>query len=349
MGRRVLITGLATYWGGRLAQALEADPDVEVIIGLDTRQPTVHLERTEYVRSDENYSILSRIVRATGIDTIAHTFLVVDSTQMSARTMHEINVIGTMNLFAAASASGSTVRTVAVKSSAHVYGSSPEDPYWFDESDKRLHPARTKVERSLLEVEGFVRDFARDNPHVSLSLLRFSNVIGPDLTTPITKALRLPLVPKVAGFDPRIQLVHTDDVVSAILFALEHRLAGIFNVAGDGQIPWSEVCAIAGKHGLPLPAFGTSIGTEVLRRFGLVDLPPELLRILRFGRGIDNRRFKEAGFQYRYTTAGAVEAFMEALRLRRTMGARDTGYRYEEDVEQFFRHSPAVQRNRPQP
>jgi UDP-glucose 4-epimerase len=344
VGRRVLITGLATYWGGRMAQALEADPDVEVIIGLDTRRPTVKLERTEYVRSDENYSILSRIVRATGIDTIAHTFLVVDSTQMSSRTMHEINVIGTMNLFAAASASGSTVRTVAVKSSAHVYGSSAQDPYWFRETDRRSSSARTKVERSLLEVEGYVRDFARDNPHVCLSLLRFSNVIGPDLQTPITRALRLPLVPKVAGFDPRIQLVHEDDVVSAILFALEQRVAGIFNVAGDGLIPWSEVCAIAGKHGLPLPPVATGLATEVLRRTGLVDLPPELIQVFKFGRGVDNRRFKEAGFRYRYTTAGAVEAFMEALRLRRTIGAKDTGYRYEDDIEQFFRHSPAVRR-----
>ncbi|MEZ5182686.1 MAG: NAD-dependent epimerase/dehydratase family protein [Acidimicrobiales bacterium] len=208
MPKRVLITGLSTYWGGRVAQALEADPDVEVIIGLDTREPKVKLERTEYVRSDENYSILSRIVRATGVDTIAHTFLVVDSTQMSSRAMHEINVIGTMNLFAAASAAGSTVRKVVVKSAALVYGSSPKDPYWFRETDRRVAPVRTKVERSLLEVESYVRDFARDNPHVCLSLLRFSNVIGPDISTPLMNALQLPLVPKVAGFDPRFQLVH---------------------------------------------------------------------------------------------------------------------------------------------
>jgi nucleoside-diphosphate-sugar epimerase len=64
MGRRVLITGLGTFWGGRVAQALEADPDVDVIVGLDRFEPTVPLERTEYVRSDESYSILSRIVQA---------------------------------------------------------------------------------------------------------------------------------------------------------------------------------------------------------------------------------------------------------------------------------------------
>src|SRR5690606_40469666 len=102
MGKRVLVTGLGTFWGARVAKALEADPDVDVIVGLDTREPLLELERTEYVKSDENYSILSRIVEATQVDTIVHTFLVVDSTQMRGRTMHEINVIGTMNLFAAA-------------------------------------------------------------------------------------------------------------------------------------------------------------------------------------------------------------------------------------------------------
>lgn len=349
MGKRVLITGLSSFWGGRVAQALEADPDVEVIIGLDTREPTVKLERTEYVRSDENYSILSRIVKATGVDTIAHTFLVVDSTTMSSRAMHEINVIGTMNLFAAASAAGSTVRKVVVKSAALVYGASPKDPYWFRETDRRVAPARTRVERSLLEVEGYVRDFARDNPHVDLSLLRFSNVIGPDITTPLTTALALPVVPKVAGYDPRFQLVHEDDVVAALLFAVYHEVPGIYNVAGDGQIPWSETMAIVGKRGVPMPPFGISLATDPLRRLGLVNLAPELIELLKYGRGIDNRAFKEAGFRYQYTSAGAVEAFVQAMRLRNTVGTKELDYRYEEDVEQFFRHSPAVQRDLREP
>ena len=345
MGRRVLITGLSTFWGGRLAQALEADPDVDVIIGLDTREPRVKLERTEYVRSDENYSILSRIVKATGVDTIAHTFLVVDSTQMSSRAMHEINVIGTMNLFAAASAAGSTVRRVVVKSASLVYGSSPKDPYWFRETDRRVASPKTRVERSLLEVESYVRDFARDNPHVCLSLLRFCNVVGPDISTPLLQALSLPFAPKVAGYDPRFQLIHEDDVVDAILFALDHEVPGIFNVAGDGQIPWSEMMAIVGKRGIPMPPFGITAVTSPLRRLRLVDLAPELIELLKYGRGIDNRRFKDAGFEYRYTSAGALAAYVEAERLRRTVGEHEAGYRYEEDVEQFFRHSPAVLRD----
>ena len=46
MGKRVLITGLGTFWGSRVAQALEADPTVDVIVGLDRKEPTVPLERT---------------------------------------------------------------------------------------------------------------------------------------------------------------------------------------------------------------------------------------------------------------------------------------------------------------
>src|SRR5205085_2358369 len=192
MGRRVLITGLGTFWGGRVAKALEADPDVDVIVGVDTQAPKLALERTEFVRADQSYSILARIVKATEVDTILHTFLVVDSTRMSGRSLHEINVIGTMNLLAAAGGAGSTVRQVVVKSSTLVYGSNYQDPVWFGEETPRTRAPRTRVERSLLEVEDYLRDFAEDNPHVTVTLLRFSNVLGTDIVTPISKALQLP-------------------------------------------------------------------------------------------------------------------------------------------------------------
>ena len=50
-------------WPGRPARS-KPTPSVDVIVGLDRDEPTVELERTEYVRSDESYSILTRIVKA---------------------------------------------------------------------------------------------------------------------------------------------------------------------------------------------------------------------------------------------------------------------------------------------
>src|SRR5918992_5036155 len=71
--RRILVTGLSTYWGGRLAQALEAFPEVEAVIGVDNEEPTVELERTEYVKVGAQHGLLRRAVEAAGRGTAGGT------------------------------------------------------------------------------------------------------------------------------------------------------------------------------------------------------------------------------------------------------------------------------------
>lgn len=341
---RVLVTGLGTFWGSRIAQRLEKRDDVEVIVGVDTHEPQLPLERTEFVRADSSYSILQRIVHATRIDTILHTHLIVDSTSISGRAMHEINVIGTMNLLAAAGSAGSPVRKIVVKSSTLVYGSNFEDPYFFREDGVRTRGPRTSIERSLLSSEGFVRDFAEDNPHVLVTLLRYSNVLGDHMDTPFVRALRMPAIPEILGFDPRLQFVHEDDVVDALTHGTIYDVPGVYNVAGDGIVTWSEVCRMVGKRRVPLPPVLTNFAAEPLRLMR-VDLPHEMLALLRYGRGVDNSRFKRAGFRYGFTTAGTVDAFCRSMRLERAVGESQPEYRYQQDVESFFRHSPAVVRD----
>lgn len=341
---RVLVTGIGTFWGGRLAQVVEQDPRVEVVVGLDTRAPSVPLRRTEVVRADSSYSILSRIVRATEVDTVLHTHLEVDSTALRSRALHETNVIGTMNLLAAAGAADSSVRKVVLKSSTLVYGSSHRDPYHFSEDMTRSRPARTPVERSLLEVDGYLSDFAADRPDTVVTLLRFSNVLGPDLDTPLSRALRLPVAPEIFGFDPRLQFTHQDDVLGALCHVGLNDVPGTFNVAGDGLVTWSDVCHLVGRRRVSLPPLGTGAAAGALRRLGVVDLPPELLDLLRFGRGVSNERLKRAGYRYRYTSVGAVEDFARTMRLEGTVGRHRPTYHYDADVEEFFRRSPAVNR-----
>jgi UDP-glucose 4-epimerase len=342
MGRRVLVTGLDTFWGGRMAQALESDPEVEMILGMGTRQPSVPLERAEFVRADQTYSILSRIVRATQVDTIVHTFLMVDSTQVPARTLHEINVIGTMNLLAAAGQADTSVRQVVVKSSALVYGAAPNDPAWFREETPRSKPPRTQVERTLIEVEGLVRDFAEDNPATVLTVLRFANVLGSGIVTPLSSNLSRPLCPSILGFDPMLQFVQEADVVRCLEHVTRHRIPGLYNVAGAGKLPWSEVATLCGTHLLPLPPVGTRLAAAPLTQMGLIELPPELEDLLRYGRGLDTSLLTRTGFTCQHTTAEAVDSFIRAIRLRRSVGSDRPAYTYEQDVEQFFRHSPAV-------
>jgi UDP-glucose 4-epimerase len=339
MGRRVLVTGADTFWGGRMIQALEADPSMDVILGMGARTPSVPFERAEFVRADQTYSILNRIVKATQVDTILHTFMITNSATVPKRAMHETNVIGTMNLLAAAGAAGSSVRHIVVKSSTLVYGSAAADPSTFHEDTPRGSPAKNAVERALIEAESLVRDFSEDNPATLVTVLRFANVLGPHLSTPISRNLSRPLCPVIFGFDPLLQFVEEDDVVRSLLHVTRGSIPGLYNVAGDGRLPWSEVARICGTRLIPLSPYSILNLRPVARLF---ELPAELEDLLRYGRGVDTRRLASTGFKYSATSAGAVESFIRALRLRRQSGKTPTSYTYEHDVEQFFRHSPSV-------
>jgi UDP-glucose 4-epimerase len=61
---------------------------------------------------------------------------------------------------------------------------------------------------------------------------------------------------------------------------------------------------------------------------------------MRFGRGLDNRRFKASGFVYGFTSREAVIALAEHLRLHPILRGIDREYKYEGEVERFLRRSP---------
>src|SRR4051794_5542412 len=89
--RRVLVTGLSTYWGGRLAQALESFEHIDATTGVDSEAPPRELERTEYVKVSNQPSLLERIVRAAETDPVIDTPLVVNSLMAPPRLAHENN------------------------------------------------------------------------------------------------------------------------------------------------------------------------------------------------------------------------------------------------------------------
>jgi UDP-glucose 4-epimerase len=345
--RRVLVTGLSTYWGGRLAQALESFPEIETIIGVDAREPNRELERTEFVKVGIQHSLIQRIVKAAEIDTVIDTRLIVDSMIDTRGRIHENNVIGTLNILAACAGPDSPVRRLILKSSAHWYGCEQDDPAFFTEEMPRKHPPRTPIERDIVEAEAAVREFADKRPEVTVTILRCANVLGPDVTTSHIRMFSLPLVPMILGFDPRYQFAHEDDVVHALEHAAFSDLPGTYNVAGDGVLALSEVISLLGKRALPvLPPWGTGLVAAPLRRLGF-RVPDEMLNQLRFGRGLDNRRLKATGFRYQYTSREAVLKLGEHLRLSPVLAGVREPYHYEREVEEFLRWSPNVRRDRP--
>ena len=118
-----------------------------------------------------------------------------------------------------------TVRRLVVKSSTSVYGSAPRDPAVFTETTPPKSLPSGGFAKDAVEVEGYVRGFARRRPDVAVCVLRFANILGPTADTPLAEYFSLPVLPTVFGYDPRLQFVHEDDVIEVLLIALARAAA----------------------------------------------------------------------------------------------------------------------------
>lgn len=309
LGKVVLVTGVARQLGGRLVRRVMRDPDVDRVIGVDTMPPPHHLGGAEFVRADIRHPMIAKVLAERSVDTVVHMDVSGTLPGRSSRTaVKETNVIGTMQLLGACQ-KAPTVRRLVVKSTTSVYGSAPRDPAVFTESMPPKSLPSGGFAKDAVEVEGYVRGFARRRPDVAVSVLRFANILGPRADTPLAEYFALPVLPTVLGYDPRLQFVHEDDVVDVLMLALRDERngtinSGTFNIAGDGVLLLSQTARRLGKPTVPvlLPAV-TWVG-QMLRTAGVTDFSREQIRLLTHGRVVDTTQMRETlGFTPKYTTA----------------------------------------------
>lgn len=336
-GRRVVITGISSFWGSELARRLERDPSVEYVAGIDSRPPSAELERTEFIEADVRSAVLSRLLPSTGADTVVHCgILWYPEPGRPPRALHEINVIGTLQLLAACERT-ETLRRIVVRGSAAIYGCEGPSPFFFTEDLARQAPLRTRFQRDIAELEEYFDNFARRHPELVCCMLRCQPEIGAGLDSPLVRYLTLPVVPVQLGFDPRLQMVHVEDATGALLAAALAPVRGPVNVAPDGSISLSRILRLLERPSLPIPhpAFEPMIA-RLGRRLGAGGLVGDGVRMLRYGRGVDNARLRtELGYQPRFDAVDAVRDLAAKVRGRRVapslapgaLAARLTGIR----------------------
>jgi UDP-glucose 4-epimerase len=318
MGRRVVITGISGHWGCELARRLEREPAIDQIIGIDTQRPPVHLERTEFIEADIRSPVLARLLPATEADTVVHCgILWYPEPGKPARALHDINVIGTLQLLAACERTESLERLI-VRGSAAIYGCEGPAPYFFTEEMARRLPLRTRFQRDIGELENYFENFSRRQPNITCCMLRFQPEIGADLRTPLVRYLLLPAVPVQMGFDPRLQPLHEDDASGALLAAVQSPVRGPVNVGPSGSISLSRMLRLLGRPAIPVPPpVGGPLFSRLGRRLGAGDVYSDGLRLLRYGRGVDNERLRlELGYEPRFDAAEAVQDFAARARGR---------------------------------
>jgi UDP-glucose 4-epimerase len=314
MGQVVLVTGVAGDLGRRFAAQLSKSPVVERVIGIDTVPPRGDLGQADFVRADIRNPVIAKVIVRERVDTVVHTSVAATPAASGGRTsMKELNVIGTMQLLAACQ-QAPDVRKLVLKSSAAVYGASNRDPAMFTEGMNAKRLATSGFAKDITEVESYTRGFARRRPDVAVTTLRIANVIGPTITSAMTGYFRLPVIPTVLGFNPRLQFVHEQDALDVLEHATASEVTGTYNVAGDGIITLAQAVRRLGRPSLPLPGFAVPTFGSAIRQTRRADFSPEQVAFLTFGRGIDTTRMRRLlGFEPERTTAEAFADFATSI------------------------------------
>lgn len=324
----VLVTGVAGYWGARVAARLLDDPGTHVI-GLDVEPAASPIEGLDFVQADVRNPLLGELLAAEGVEAVCH--LAFAETARPSDAAFDLNVLGTIKLLEACAGAG--VRKGVLKSSTAVYGARPGNPAFLREDHALRGSRRSGTVRDLVEIETFCASFARQQPGLRLTLLRFPGIVGPTADTPLTRFLRQRSAPTLLGFDPLMQLIHEDDAVEALVHAVRHDAPGAFNVAAEEALPLSKVRGLVGKPLLPVFHPLAYRGGQWLRRAGLradryLPLEPDYLRYPWVG---DLARMRdELGFAPRFSAEEALQAFAEAQRLGR-LGLGPAGLARDEE------------------
>ncbi len=243
----ILVTGVAGYWGGRLAGELLQQGECRVL-GIDQQPPAVPMPGLDFVQADFRDPLLQDLLEVESVDVVCH--LAFRETTRHSEEAFGINVIGAMKFFTGCAAAG--VRRIVYRSSTELYGAHPDNPAYLTEAHPLRAGRQLAYNRYRLEIEPFLNGFSRQHPETEVVVLRFAGIVGPTADTPFTRYLGWDATPALAGFNPMMQVIHEDDVVAALAHAALSDAAGVFNVAAEPALPLKRLLALAGVRPLPL-------------------------------------------------------------------------------------------------
>lgn len=305
MGLRVAVTGAAGSIGSKLVERLAASQAVDTVVAFDARPITLEHPRLAVFRQDIRHSMAGAL-REHGVDAVAHLAYRL-RTGHDVESARSVNVDGTAQVLRGCRAAG--VRRLLYLSSTTVYGPHAGDPQPYTEASP-VRPVRGVhyAEQKAL-TERMLKAFAAENPDTSVTVLRCCPVVGPRSDNFATQALRRLMLVRVRGADPQMQFIHEDDLQDALERCLLRPVPGVFNVAGEGTLAFSEMVRIAGSRSVALPEPLLRVLTQVswalrLQSYGSASG----LAIVRWPWVATGAKLaRQTGFRPRYTSREALK------------------------------------------
>lgn len=304
---RVAVTGTGTALGRAVLQRLHAEKAVTAIAGVDLAQPDMPV-----------------ILDGSGV--VVHCALEPEPDRNEntafARTVH-----ASRNLLDAVAQV--KVRKLVVISSAMVYGAHPDNELPLaEDAALRANPDFAAAYQLML-VEQLVEQWAecqpcesgrtptwdpRDTPDgpVTVTVLRPAITLGPGIDGFVSRHLECPRLPLIRGQSAPLQFVHVDDVAAAVWLAVTTDLSGTFNVAADGWLTTTEVCAILGHRPITVPEATAFEAVRWLWGHRLWHMPPGALHYLMYPCVVTADRLQAHGWTPAWSNREILREFAEA-------------------------------------
>jgi UDP-glucose 4-epimerase len=313
--RVVVVTGVAGYWGNRAAAKLLEQEELHVI-GIDSEPPQTNVDGLDFIQADLRNPLVNELMQEEQVDTVLH--LQFRESLAPSESSFDENVMGTAKLLGACSEAG--VSQVVLKSSLMVYGARPDNPMFLREDHPLNGTKKYGYIRDWIEMEKYADSFREQNPAATLTVLRFGHAVGAHVSSPMTRFLREEEAVTLLGFDPMIQVIHADDVLAALVHAVNGKFPGTYNVAPEKGMPLWKILGLAGKVPLPvlhpLAYWSVSLGGP-----RLAPLPLDYLRYPCMG---DMQRMRdELDFTPQFTPEESVRELASQQRLRKLFGKKN--------------------------
>jgi UDP-glucose 4-epimerase len=311
---RYLITGGTGYIGSKLVDELSSRDETELIVVVDVNSPKRQWPKTQFVKGDVRDRNATRTLLETHqIDTLVHLAFLLNPIRDEAK-MYDVDVNGTHATLRAASEAGT--KHVLVTSSASAYGAFPDNPKPIAEDWPVRGAPDFSYARHKAEADRVCQLWALEHPERVMTIVRPCIVFGPNVDNFISRAwLKAPFFPLLDGQDEDFQLVHEDDVTSALFLLLDSKAKGAFNLAGGGTMTWRRSAEMIDQK-------VREVSLKNMKRFAgamwklhapNAEAPAGNLDFLRYPWVVSNEKLKsETGWQPRYDTLETFKAAMRA-------------------------------------
>ena len=304
----VLVAGISGNLGRVVAKLLHR---TERVAGIDRRPFIGKPKDVEHFQIDLRKKKTEDVFRKLPVKAIVHMGIMHDP-RMSAEDHHNFNVLGTTRVLECAAKYG--VKKLVVLSSANVYGPSPDNSNFLSEDAPLMAASRFPSVRDLIEVDMLAHGFFWRQPSVETVVVRPVHIVGPTIKNAPSNYLRLKRPMTLMGFDPMVQLIHMQDVGSALVTALTPGLKGVYNVTGPGEVPLSSCFKELGARPLPVPHPIARGLLSSLFKYRLASYPPEELDHIQFLCMVDGARWRtETGWSPGSSMRDTIRAVLSDL------------------------------------